>query len=234
MKKFLFTIIILNLIFIININAYAEENKGYVQLTAYLDKDVLEEKPDVEVLISDGTEDGESITYYLHAMNDYKSNLTLPEGTYYIEMASVLGDNYNFYPFEIEDMDFQIIKDKPAKMYFKLGVVEDDLPICEDNQEEVKENKDLILDVYDEEGNLDQEKINKAYKDTTGKDLQEDIKEFKEIEEKKEKEEKEYKEKQKEKEKPAILKWISRNILLIIVGILGVVLIFIKHKSSKI
>lgn len=208
-----------------------EKKKGYVQLRAYLTEELQKLNPNIEVIISDGTEEGEATTTYLYAMNDYSGIVTLEEGNYVIEHAAIVGDDDGAFTLNIEGRNFTIKKGSPAQMFFSFGdaEIERKNKTNQNNKEEVSvgtkedvdklvkdDTEELGLDIYDKNGELDKEKIEEEYKNITGETYENTLEE-----DKKNGINKEGSMKEEGKKKVfSILKWIRQYGLLIVIIIL--------------
>ena len=168
-------------------NKKEETKEGYVQLRAYLTEELQKLSPNIEVIISDGTEDGFVTTTYLYAMNDFSGIVTLPEGLYVIEHAAISGDDNNIFQLNIDERNFKIKKDSPAQMFFSFGDAEiekhcrtniENKNLKDEEVEELKKNELAELgidDIYDENGELNKEKVEEEYKKITGETYEETV-----------------------------------------------------------
>ena len=258
-KKIIFIIAILVLIFLLASKSFASEiklNQGYVQITANVDEQVKKNKATIAVGICELKDDGYGETIYLYEMNNYTTNISLPEGLYEINYAMVDGDNENKFWFSADDTDFIIKSGSPAKMYFSIGntstpqknednqediaetmreeenTTAEELPSETLSPEKIKELEQLgLLDLYNDDGSLNEEEVKKKYEEIKGEKIEETLKREnggKKAEDKEEGEKNEGKMKGRQ-----ILDFILSKLSLILAVILGIILLIYKRVKGN-
>lgn len=238
MKKISFLIIVFLLLILPFKTAKAEEKKGYIQFTAVVEDALKENKASIKLVVSKGYDGAEPIVTYLLYMNKYTTILTLPEGDYVLETATVEGDELGDYNFICNNPCFTIKKDKPVRLYIGIGDVvldkhstndisqEEQEKIDEEENKKMQEILDKVgLDFYDEDGNIKEDVIAEEYKKDTGNDISDIITAEEKLEKEKEKELKKEKEREEEDKKfDAKMNIIKKAIPIIVIT---VVIIFI-------
>lgn len=235
MKKYIFLFSFILLLLLPHSIARAED-KGYVQITANVDERISENKYNIVVNICESKDEGYSETHYLYYMNNYTTNITLPEGYYEISFAQVENDTENEYWITIDNPCFRIIKDKPARMYFSLGdvsLVQSNINNIDTFDNNSQAPSPTPMPTPEIEGKT-KEEIEKEYEKNAGNTFEESMdlydKDHGKTEEKEEKEEGKIKE---EKKKNTFLQLLKRNVLsIIIVIIVGIAYLVVKKKGK--